>query len=234
MNFWMLRQMARPSRTASTMVAKLSSAMTMSAASRATSVPSLPMATPMWASRSAGASFTPSPVIATMWPHRLKAPTIRSFCSAVTRAKTRTVSMHPSSPFSSSFSSSAPVSAMAPSSQRPSSFAMATAVSLWSPVIITARTCASAQRRTASFTPSRGGSIIPTRPRKVSRLSMSEGGWARSCSACTRGGSESWCVPRTRRATARTRRARLLISSASSRMRRRVSVSRATRPSAVS
>ena len=47
----------------STIDAKLSSAITMSAASRATSVPPLPMATPMAASRSAGASFTPSPVI---------------------------------------------------------------------------------------------------------------------------------------------------------------------------
>ena len=54
MNFWMLRQMARPSRTASTIVAKLSSARTMSAAWRATSVPSFPIATPMCASRRAG------------------------------------------------------------------------------------------------------------------------------------------------------------------------------------
>ena len=42
------------------MVAKSSSVRTTSAASRATSVPVRPMATPMWASRSAGASFTPS------------------------------------------------------------------------------------------------------------------------------------------------------------------------------
>ena len=39
---------------------------------------------------SAGASFTPSPVIATMWPRALNAFTMRSFCSAVTRANTRT------------------------------------------------------------------------------------------------------------------------------------------------
>jgi hypothetical protein len=37
----------------------------MVAASRAKSVPETPMATPMFARRSAGASFTPSPVIAT-------------------------------------------------------------------------------------------------------------------------------------------------------------------------
>lgn len=47
-----------------TMVAKLSSASTMSEAPLATAVPD-PMATPMSASLSAGASFTPSPVMAT-------------------------------------------------------------------------------------------------------------------------------------------------------------------------
>ena len=47
-----------------TMVEKLSSARTMSEASLATSVPAMPMATPMSASFSAGASFTPSPVMA--------------------------------------------------------------------------------------------------------------------------------------------------------------------------
>ena len=48
-----------------TMVAKLSSVRTIVAASRATSVPDRPIATPMSARRSAGASLTPSPVIAT-------------------------------------------------------------------------------------------------------------------------------------------------------------------------
>ena len=57
---------------AATMVAKSSSSSTRSAASRATSVPCAPIATPMSASRSAGASFTPSPVIATTWPARLQ------------------------------------------------------------------------------------------------------------------------------------------------------------------
>ena len=41
-------------------------------ASRATSVPTLPMATPMSARFSAGASLTPSPVIATISPLRLQ------------------------------------------------------------------------------------------------------------------------------------------------------------------
>ena len=65
--------MARPSRTASTMVAKLSSARTMSAACARDVGAALPMAMPMCASRSAGASFTPSPVIATTWPRALNA-----------------------------------------------------------------------------------------------------------------------------------------------------------------
>ena len=50
------------------MVAKLSSVRIITAASLETSVPVMPMATPMSAFLSAGASFTPSPVMATMSP----------------------------------------------------------------------------------------------------------------------------------------------------------------------
>ena len=64
--------MRRPSRTAATMVAKLSSSSTRLAASRATSVPMPPIATPISARASAGASFTPSPVIATISPRGLQ------------------------------------------------------------------------------------------------------------------------------------------------------------------
>src|ERR1700716_864087 len=53
---------------ARTRVTKLSSASTRSAASRATSLPPRPMATPIAAATSAGASLTPSPVTATIWP----------------------------------------------------------------------------------------------------------------------------------------------------------------------
>ena len=56
---------------------------TMSAAPRATSVPRTPMATPMSARWSAGASFTPSPVIATTSPRACSTSTIRSLCSGV-------------------------------------------------------------------------------------------------------------------------------------------------------
>ena len=82
----MLAKIDRPTSTAATMVAKLSSASTMSAASLDTSVPVMPMATPMSAVFSAGASFTPSPVIATVMPSRCRASTIRSLCSGLTRA----------------------------------------------------------------------------------------------------------------------------------------------------
>jgi hypothetical protein len=56
----------RPSFTAAEIEAKLSSARTMPAASFVTSVPLIPMATPMSAFFNAGASLTPSPVIATI------------------------------------------------------------------------------------------------------------------------------------------------------------------------
>ena len=85
-NFLMLSKMRRPSRTASTMVAKLSSASTMAAASLVTCVPVTPMATPMSAARSAGASLTPSPVMDTVCPCDFRAPTMRILCSGATRA----------------------------------------------------------------------------------------------------------------------------------------------------
>ena len=68
-----LSAMRRPSRTALTMRAKSSSSSTSDAASRATSVPRPPMATPIWAALSEGASLTPSPVMATISPDAAKA-----------------------------------------------------------------------------------------------------------------------------------------------------------------
>ena len=78
--------MRRPSSTAATMVEKSSSARIMSAASLLTSVPVMPMATPMSARRRAGASLTPSPVMATTAPRARQASTMRSFCSGLVRA----------------------------------------------------------------------------------------------------------------------------------------------------
>ena len=68
----MLPKTPRPSSTAATIDAKLSSVRVISAASLVTSVPVMPIATPMSACFSAGASLTPSPVIATEWPLRLQ------------------------------------------------------------------------------------------------------------------------------------------------------------------
>ena len=84
--------MMRPSSTAATMVAKLSSSSTMSEASLDTSVPVMPMATPMSAFFSAGASFTPSPVMATMCPVALQRLHDLQLVSGETRAKTETSS----------------------------------------------------------------------------------------------------------------------------------------------
>ena len=66
--FLMLSKMPRPSSTAATMEAKLSSVRVIAAASLVTSVPVMPIAMPMSAFFSAGASLTPSPVIATTCP----------------------------------------------------------------------------------------------------------------------------------------------------------------------
>ena len=86
MNRRMLPKMVRPSSMAATIVAKSSSCSTMSDASLETSVPVIPMATPMSADFRAGASLTPSPVMAQMWPRACSASTIRSLCSGATRA----------------------------------------------------------------------------------------------------------------------------------------------------
>ena len=59
-----LSYILRPSSTAPTMVAKLSSASTISATFLVTSVPVMPMPTPISALFMLGASFTPSPVMA--------------------------------------------------------------------------------------------------------------------------------------------------------------------------
>ena len=74
----MLPKTMRPSSTAATMVAKLSSSSVMPAASLLTSVPAMPIAMPTSAFFSAGASLTPSPVIATTSPR---------FCQAVDDAQ---------------------------------------------------------------------------------------------------------------------------------------------------
>lgn len=151
--------MLRPSSMAATMVAKLSSRSTRSATSRLTSEPLWPMATPTSARLRAGASFTPSPVMATTSPAFCRASTILSFCSGLTRAKTSTFK----SSSSESASSSSPVATT--SAGIPTLRAMARAVAGWSPVTITTRTPAFKTLATASGTSGRGGPAGGRSPR---------------------------------------------------------------------
>ena len=76
-------------------MAKLSSVRIITAASLETSVPVMPMATPMSAVFRAGASFTPSPVMATTLPFSLSSRTSRTLSSGATRATTPISSSSP-------------------------------------------------------------------------------------------------------------------------------------------
>mmetsp|Transcript_5219 Transcript_5219/g.14766 ORF Transcript_5219/g.14766 Transcript_5219/m.14766 type:complete len:217 (-) Transcript_5219:1954-2604(-) len=165
----------------------------MSAASLATSVPRMPMAMPTSASFSAGASFTPSPVMAVMYPPKCRyARTMVRLCMGDTRAKTRVsvtqcCQKRPSSQASSevengvkSSSGGMCSSIMAPVTTRhlcassscsgritPMRRAMASAVLGWSPVTMTVFAPAIRMRCKASTTPALGGSSRATRPQKV-------------------------------------------------------------------
>ncbi len=88
-DFLILLYIFLPSSMAFSIVAKLSSVSTMSAAPFATSVPVIPIATPISAVFREGASLTPSPVIETICPWDLKALTIITLFSGDTLAKTR-------------------------------------------------------------------------------------------------------------------------------------------------
>ena len=164
--FLTLKKTFRPSSTARTMVEKSSSVITTSAAFFVTSVPE-PMATPTSALFKAGASFTPSPVIATTSPAACNALTICCLCPGETRAYTEypfARLRNVSSPIS---SSSSPVTTSFRDEAIPRREAMAYAVSGLSPVIITVRTPARRQAATASFAPALGGSSIAASPKKT-------------------------------------------------------------------
>lgn len=108
-----------------------------------------------------------------------------------------------------------PSTARSPGLAMPSSRAMASPVSLWSPVTITGRMPARRHSATAAFTSSRGGSIWPTRPSRRTRPARASNPWAGSSSpsstepkASTRSAREaiaseaaraaakvSWCMP---------------------------------------
>ena len=109
----------RPFATALIIVAKLSSERIIEAASLDTSVPVIPMATPISACFKAGASFTPSPVIDTILPFFCHASTIRILFSGETLAYTDIFSIFSASSSSVIASSSIPVTAISPSSNIP-------------------------------------------------------------------------------------------------------------------
>ena len=117
------------------MVSRLSSSRTTSATSRATSVPLWPIAIPISAALSAGPSLMPSPVIATILPAPCSAWTICSLWAGLTLANTCTLCKRP-------LRASESMSVRLVESRtlywisraRPSSFPIAYAVGLWSPV----------------------------------------------------------------------------------------------------
>ena len=149
----------RPCSTANTMVAKLSSDRIIRPAFFATSVP-LPMATPISAALIAGASLTPSPVIATTSPFFFKVSASSTLCSGATRPTTPMRSIRSSRSASDNAAKSAPRMA---SPGMPSSLAIAAPVTTSSPVTMRTRMCAACASLTAALDSSRGGSTIPTR-----------------------------------------------------------------------
>ena len=171
--FKMLSYILLPSSTADTTVAKLSSVKITSAASFATSVPTIPIAHPISACFKAGLSLTPSPVIATVSPFFCQAFTILTLCSGATLAYTEYFFMSFSNCSSDILSSSVPVIASSSFSNIPNFLAIAMAVILWSPVIITVFIPADLHFSTASFASSLGGSIIPYIPTNVKSFSNS-------------------------------------------------------------
>ncbi len=178
--------MQRPCAMAFAMVAKLSSVSTISAAFLATSVPARPMAMPTSADFNEGASLTPSPVIAVICPLFLHAETMRTLCSGETWAKTETPSMRWVSSSSLIPESASPERHSFSLSAMPSSFAMANAVSIRSPVIIMVFTPARRNSATASAASGRTGSAIPAMPRKVRSFSSGTVVFSRMPSARTR------------------------------------------------
>ena len=146
----------------------------MCAASLVTSVPVIPIATPILARLSEGASLTPSPVMETNWSLSCSALTMLSFCSGDTRAYTRMSNTCFLNSLSLIFSNSLPVTTWCWSlSKMPISRAIVAAVSGWSPVIMTGTIPADLHSVMAFFASSLGGSMSPTNPKNVRSFSIS-------------------------------------------------------------
>mmetsp|Transcript_40785 Transcript_40785/g.105517 ORF Transcript_40785/g.105517 Transcript_40785/m.105517 type:complete len:531 (-) Transcript_40785:349-1941(-) len=194
-DFRRFSEQSRPCSMPATTLCRSSSNSTMSAASFATSVPRMPIAMPTSASFRAGASFTPSPVMAVMWPPICwKARTMDRLCIGETRAKTQVYftqfcqnccasweelfASDSASKLSSAGNCSSKAAPVMTRKQRASSsfstagitpmrLAMASAVHGWSPVTMTVRAPASAIFSTASVAPAFGGSSSATKPRNT-------------------------------------------------------------------
>ena len=136
----------------------------MSAAAFVTAVPVMPMAMPMSAFLMAGASFTPSPVIATMWPCSRRTSTRWTLSWGETRPMTPMPSTSRSTASWSSASNSAPVMALP---GMPSCVATTAPVTAASPVIMRTWTPAPWASAMAAFAAGRGGSVMPTSARSV-------------------------------------------------------------------
>mmetsp|Transcript_8630 Transcript_8630/g.14645 ORF Transcript_8630/g.14645 Transcript_8630/m.14645 type:complete len:278 (-) Transcript_8630:1160-1993(-) len=172
-NLRMLSYTQRPHITALTMLLKLSSIRTMSDASFATSVPHMPMDRPTLAVRSAGASFVPSPVTATISPCCRNLLTRRSLSVGEARASTSSRGSSASNCSSLMARKSSPSSATPSSLRIPHSRAMCDAVLMLSPVHMRTRMPAFLHSSTASGTSARTGSRIPTRPTSTKSCSRS-------------------------------------------------------------
>lgn len=124
------------------------------------------MAIPTSACFSAGASFTPSPVIPTTSFLLCSAWTRRNLSSGLVRAKISNFCAASLNWISSITSSSRPVMAL-PALPIPSILPILIAVCGWSPVIIFTRIPACRQSPIAVIASGRGGSIIPAIPSKI-------------------------------------------------------------------
>ena len=160
-----------PSFTAVVIVVKLSSSKITSATPLVTSVPLLPIPTPTFASLIAGASFTPSPVIATTLPVFCSAFTSCNLLSGLTLAKTEYLFAYFTNSFSLKLFNS---DALMPSLllvQIPISLATESAVGKLSPVTIIGLILASKHVLIASLTLGLTGSFKPTKPTSTKSFS---------------------------------------------------------------
>mmetsp|Transcript_41832 Transcript_41832/g.106544 ORF Transcript_41832/g.106544 Transcript_41832/m.106544 type:complete len:206 (-) Transcript_41832:63-680(-) len=168
----MFSKIRLPSAMASTMVAKQSSSKITSLAPLATSVPAMPMATPMLARLSAPASLVPSPVIATTCPWRCRDSTMVTLSAGCALDQTRTCAQRLSicslpAPLRAAHSEATQETSPSSGCKIPKSFAIATAVARWSPVTMATRIPALWHVAMAWRTEARGGSIKPTRAKRT-------------------------------------------------------------------